>query len=148
MRVQPFLIGNLHGGEGYYSIIKSLHLDKSLVITIPGKGSGMAALNHSDYVDKMMVILNETSKFFKLGAVDRHYSTANLETKFQKQRVNWVKSSVFPSDIASMIRQFGSLCSRLYGLSKTNKSGNPLSPILCMAGSVQLEEYTHFPLGI
>lgn len=106
-----------------------------LRITRPDKASGVVILNHYDYVDKMMTILNDTSKFIKLGTVDSYDSTVTLENRFQGKFVKF--SGVLPSDIASEIRPLGSLRSRLYGLPKIHKGGTPLRPILSMVVSAQ-----------
>ena len=52
------------------------------IITRPDKGSGVEILDHQSYVDKMMVILGDTSKFVRLGPVDSFDHTTSIETKF------------------------------------------------------------------
>lgn len=98
MRVHPFPIRNWNG-EVNITVIKSLCLNKSLIIILPDKGSWVVVLNHHNYVDKMMVILSDASKFVKLGSVANHNLTATLKTKFQKQLMKWIKGGVLPSDI-------------------------------------------------
>jgi len=38
----------------------------------PDKGSGVVILNRMDYVDKMMDIPQEQSKFQQMGSIDKH----------------------------------------------------------------------------
>lgn len=72
-----------------------------LIITRPDKGSGVVILNHYDYVDKMTTILNDISKFIKLGPFDSYDSTVTLENRFQRKLIKWAKSGVL-SDIVKL----------------------------------------------
>ena len=56
-----------------------------LVITKPHKRSGVVLLNKSDYVDKMNEILDEKSKFKRLGPVSSNDNTASIESRLQKR---------------------------------------------------------------
>lgn len=48
------------------------------------KGSGVVILNYSDYINKILSILDDTSKFQKLG--DRSIDDTNkTEVKFQER---------------------------------------------------------------
>lgn len=64
----PFL--NLNGGKQHHRVTKSLRNNHNLVITKPDKDAGVVLLDHSDYILKMDSILNDTSKFLKLGPVE------------------------------------------------------------------------------
>ena len=66
-------------------VIKSLRNNNYLVISKPDKGAGVVLLDHVDYVNKMLMILNDDSKFTKLGPVETRDHTTSIEVKFQKQ---------------------------------------------------------------
>ena len=107
----------------HYRTLKALCNNDSIVITRPDKGSGVVILDHQSYVDKMMVILSDTSKFLRLGPADNFDHTASIETKFQRRLVELVKK-VFPSStIGDQIRPTGSIRPRLYGLPKPIRRG-------------------------
>ena len=50
-----------------YSLLKELGKKNDIVILRPDKGKGVVILDKSDYVDKMNNILNDDTKFFKVG---------------------------------------------------------------------------------
>ena len=101
--------------------LKALCNNDSIVITRPNKGSGVTILDHQSYVDKMMVILSDTSKFLRLGPTNNFDHTASIETKFQRRLVELVRRGFLSSTIADQTRPTGSIRPRLYGLPKTRK---------------------------
>ena len=121
----------------HFRTLKSLHSNNSIVITKPDKGSGVVILDYQCYVDKMMSILGDTSKFLRLGPVDNFDHTTSIETKFQRRLVEFVKRGLLSSAICDQIRPTGSIQPRLYGLSKTHEDTVPLRPMLSMVGSSQ-----------
>ena len=86
---------------------KSLCSSKSIVITRSDKGSGVVILDYQCYVDKMMSILGNTSKFVRLGLVDNFDHTTSVEAKFQRRLVKWVWRGFLPSTISDQIRHTG-----------------------------------------
>ena len=65
---------NLH--REHINAVKSLRNHDSIVISKPDKGSCVVILNRHDYVNKMADILNDTSKFTRLGSEDKFDKTA------------------------------------------------------------------------
>ena len=63
--------------------IKSLKINKDLIITKPDKGSGIVLLDRKEYVEKMLRIISDTTKFEHLGPVDTHDRTAKREKGLQ-----------------------------------------------------------------
>ena len=122
-------------GDQHRSVIKSLRNNNNLVVSKSDKGVGFVLLDHVDYVNKMLLILNDDTKFTKLGPVETCDHTTSIEVKFQKQQRKWVKSNLLSPEISDSIRPVGSIHSRLYGLSKIHKDGVPLRPILSMVDS-------------
>ena len=71
-------------GDQHHRVIKLLQ-NNNLVISKPDKGAGVVLLDHVDHVNKMLLFLNDDTKFTKLGPV------TSIEVKFQKQLRKWVK---------------------------------------------------------
>ena len=67
--------------EECFRALNSLHFNKNIVIIKPDKGSGVVILNKNDFIDKMQVILDDSSKFVKLGPASSNDNTANIESK-------------------------------------------------------------------
>ena len=85
----------------------------------------------------MLLILNDDTKFIKLGPMEACDHTTSIEVKFQKQLRKWVKSGPLSPEISDSIRPIGSIRSLLYGQPEIHKDGFPLRPILSMTGSAQ-----------
>ena len=124
-----------------FRAINRLRKNDDIIVTKPYKGSGVVLLNKSDYVDKMNKILDDQSKFRRLGPVSSNDNTAIIESRLQKRLLDLVKADHMPKWIYDAIRPTGSQRPRMYGLPKTHKEGTPLRPILSMTGS------SHHELG-
>ena len=118
-----------------YQAIKSLRRNEKILITRPNKGSGVIILNKSYYVTKMGNILNDASKFERLGPAAKADRTATIETKLQNRLPELLNSEQLPKQVYDEVRPTGSQRPRMYGLPKTHKVGTPLRPILSMVGS-------------
>ena len=57
-------------GDQHRQVIKLLRNNNNLVISKPDKGACVVLLDHVDYVNKMLQILNDEKKFKKLGPVE------------------------------------------------------------------------------
>ena len=54
-------------------------MEKTLIITTkPDKGNGCLIMDKQDNLEKMQVIINDTSKFKRLGSVDNFENTIKL----------------------------------------------------------------------
>ena len=62
---------------------QSTENNKDLVITRPDKGKGVVIMKKSDYIAKMNDVLNDKSKFIRLGPVSEMDHTAHAETSMQ-----------------------------------------------------------------
>ena len=82
----------------------------------------------------MLGILDDPSKFEKLGPTSSNDNTANIESKLQKCLLELFKDSI-PKSLYQNICPTGSQRPRMYGLPKTHKTNVPLRPILSMTGS-------------
>ena len=124
-----------------FRAITSLRKNDDIIVTKPDKGSGVVFSNKSDYVDEMNKILDDQSKFRRLGPVSSNDKTASTKSRLQKRFLDLVKADLMPKWINDAIRPTGSLTPRMYGLPKIHKEGIPLRPILSMTGS------SHHELG-
>ena len=118
-----------------FRAINRLRKNDDIIITKPDKGSGVVLLNKSDYVDKMNEILDDQSKFKRLGPVSSNDNTASIESRLQKRLLDLVKADLMPKWIYDAILPSGSQRPRMYGLPKTHKEGTPLRPTLSMTDS-------------
>ena len=115
--------------EQCFRAIFRLRKNDDIIITKPDKRSGFVLLNKSDYVDKMNEILDDQSKFKRLGPVSSNDNTANIESRLQKRLLDLVKADVMPKWIYDAIRPTGSQRPRMYGSPKTHKEGTLLRPL-------------------
>ena len=83
----------------------------------------------------MLGILDDSSKFKKLGPTSSNNNTANIESKLQKRLLELFKEDSIPKSLYQNIRPTGSQRPRMYGLPKTHKTNVPLRPILSITGS-------------
>ena len=117
--------------------ITNLKMEKSLIITKPDKGSGCVIMDKKDYLEKMQVIINDTSKFKPLGPVDKFDNTTKLEDNIVKFLKHLVSTKEISQDICDCVKPVGSIRPRIYGLPKLHKKAVPLRPILSMVNSPQ-----------
>ena len=96
-------------GDQHLRVIKLLRNNNNLVISKPDKGAGVVLLDHDNYVNKMLMILNDKTKFIKLGPVETYDHTTSMEVKFQKQLRKWVKSGLLSPEISDSIQSAGSI---------------------------------------
>ena len=91
-----------------FHAINRLRKNDDIIVTKPDKGSGVVLLNKSDYVDKMNKILDDQSKFRRLGPVSSNDNTAIIESRLQKRLLDLVKADHMPKWIYDAIRPTGS----------------------------------------
>ena len=106
----------------------------SLVRTKLGKG---VVILKKDYIEKMLDILNDTSKFKRLGPRAQFDGTARTERSLQNMLRELNKKGEIPDEVYQDIRPTGSTRPRMYGVPKIHKEAVPLRPILSMVGSPQ-----------
>ena len=92
-------------------------------------------MNREDYSQKLHEILSDTTKFTQL--IDD--PTEKREAKLQRFLYTLHKKGQIGKETYDKIRPVGSTPSKLYGLPKIHKSGNPLRPIISQIGSYTYE---------
>ena len=91
-----------------FRVINRLRKNDNTIITEPDKSFGVVLLNKSDYVDKMNEILDDQSKFIRLGPVSSDDNTGSIESHLQKLLLDLVKADLMPKRIHDAIRPTGS----------------------------------------
>lgn len=117
-----------------FKIVKS---NNDIYISKPDTGAGVVRLDRVDYIQKMLIILNDSEKFLKIGPVETCDNTYRNEIKMQKRLLYLFRKGYFSKETYDMIRPSGSLRPRFYGLPKVHKKDVPLRPVLSMIGSAQ-----------
>ena len=118
----------------HLEVLKELSSDKSVVVTRPDKGSGVVILNRSDYVKKMELILNDSSKFTKTDT-DMFKIALKYEDKTNRFIDKIYKLNIIDQDTKTKLRISGSTPGVMYGLPKVHKKDAPLRPILSSIGT-------------
>ena len=88
-----------------------------------------------------MNVLDDQSKYKRLGPVPSNDNSASIESRLQKRLLDLVKADFMPKWIYDAIRPTGSQNPPMYGFPKTHKEDTPLRPILSMTGT------SHHELG-
>ena len=106
-----------------------------LFIIRSDKGNGVVLLNRSDYVSKMGTILNDVSKFVKLG-----YEPLELCQNRENRLIRFLRNTLLsnraiPQEVYRELFTSGSTPGILYGLPKVHKSDCPARPILSAIGT-------------
>ena len=117
--------------------LRELRNNDDIVISKPDKGRATVILNRKDYVNKMKRILDDTSKFRRLGPVETHDKTPAIETALNSFLNDLKSSGELTDGLFDSLRAVGSMRPRMYGLPKVHKEGCPLRLILSMTGSPQ-----------
>ena len=103
------------------NIINAIKKNNKIVIAKPDKGSGIVLLDKKEYLDKINEILNDSTKFVKLGQTsefDNLNKTENSTIDFLKKLVN---NNEIEQSIFMAIKPIGSIRPRMYGLPKLHK---------------------------
>ena len=119
------------------NVLKDLRMNKALVIVRPDKGRATVLMTKEDYIRKMLTILDDESKFLRLGACDKHDRTMKIEETLQSFLKKLVDSKEITEETYAAICPVGSARPRMYGLPKVHKPGVPLRPILSMSSAPQ-----------
>ena len=116
----------------YNEALKRLKDNPNTVLCKADKENIIVILNKADYIEKMMVILNDSSNFLKLPQIDKFYHTSEIENSIQRKLRSWFLKALTSKEVNESTRHIGSLRPKLYGLPKTHKKEIPLRPILSM----------------
>ncbi|KAL5255142.1 hypothetical protein ACHWQZ_G014547 [Mnemiopsis leidyi] len=119
-----------------FRALKELSKNSEIVILKPDKGSGIVILNRSDYIDKMMDIIGDTTKFKLAANQDVYAISRTIETRVRNYlRVHVKNPGLISEDQYTELYPNGSHIGVMYGLPKVHKRGNPMRPICSAVGT-------------
>ncbi|CAH8477181.1 unnamed protein product [Schistosoma mattheei] len=99
----------------------------------PDKGSSVVILNRDEYINKVMSILNNSTRFI-IDNTQKDLTYATEKRVLRKLR-ELVKKNLIDNHTYNELKPKGSQLPYLYGLPKTHKPDIPIRPILSMAKS-------------
>ena len=105
-----------------------------MVVTRPDKGVGVVLLDKAKYVEKMLNILSDTSKFRKLKD-DLFTIILRYEDKLNRLLRKLKNCGSISESIYSTLFASGSKPGIMYGLPKVHKDDCPLRPVLSAIGT-------------
>ncbi|KAF7261856.1 hypothetical protein EG68_00788 [Paragonimus skrjabini miyazakii] len=111
--------------------VKELN-SKNVMILKPDKGSGAVILDKDIYVQKMLSILSDQTKFQRIDRVDK---VTGIEDPIGQHLQLLLQLRIIDEVTYKSLKPCGSSTPQLYGLPKTHKSGMSLRPILAMTNS-------------
>lgn len=79
------------------------------MISTLDKVVGVVLMDYTDYVARISLLLNDTSKFVQLSPVEKYNGTTSIQTIFQNTILRWVKCGVLCPEITEEIRHSGSI---------------------------------------
>lgn len=106
--------------KNHFQMTKLLKTKTDIYITRPDKYAGVVILNYSEYINKMLSILNDSSKFRKLGDVTCD-DTIKTEVQLQKRLLKLHKRKFLTKEIYYNIHLIGSQHPWVYGLPEIHK---------------------------
>ena len=119
-----------------YMALKALSRNKDIIVTRPDKGSGVVILDRSDYIRKVELILEDTSKFDLAKNQDIFKISRTIETRVRNYlRDKVYKKNLIFEEVYKSLYPNGSHIGILYGLPKCHKSGVPVRPICSAVGT-------------
>ena len=112
-----------------YILMKELAKNPDIVILRPDKGRGTVILDKADYINKMSTILQDNTKFLKIGAptFPPIFKQEDRINRFLKQLKD---NGIINNDMYLELFSSGNAYGVLYGLPKIHKEHVPLRPIL------------------
>ena len=111
--------------------LRNLASNKELVINKADKGNCTVLMDRVDYIEKMMMLLNDTSTY-KLIKIDL---TTNVERKLNKFIYELYRNDKINQALYYHLRSTDGLAPRIYGLPKIHKPNCPLRPIVSFINS-------------
>ena len=114
--------------------LKMLSREESIVIIRPDKGNGIVILDKTNYIEKMMEILNDYQKFEKVED-DTFAILLRCEDKLNRYLRTLKANDIISKELYSELHATGSQPGIIYGLPKIHKPNCPLRPILSAIGT-------------
>ena len=122
-----------------HGILKKLRNNDSIIICKPDKGNGVVIIDKNDFMNKMLDLLNDPSKFKKIDTDP----TLKREGQLQRFLRNLKGSRIFDDFSYEKVYPSGSQCGRMYGLPKLHKvsSQGQIPPFRPVVSSINTYNY-------
>ena len=111
-------------------VLINLGKNRNIIISKPDKGNGVVIQNRTDYVQKMMVVLSDSTKFKKVPHTDPFHQNLLIEDKINRFLSNLKKEGIISESEYTECYASGRSPGTLYGLPKIHKPNTPLRPVL------------------
>ena len=112
-------------------ILKELGNNKNVIVTKPDKGNGVVIMNREDYVEKMLHILEDNSKFQIVDDINEFKLIYKIEDKINRFLSQLKAKNSITKDMYNELHVSGSSFGKLYGSPKVHKGPSlPLRPIM------------------
>ena len=117
--------------EEEHEALKILSKDETIIISKADKGNAVVIQNKSDYIDKLIVLLEDKTKFECI----EDDITIERERKLIEYLIKLKKKGCIDKKTYDEIRPSGSKAGVLYGLPKVHKENAPIRPIISSIGT-------------
>ena len=142
MRIQNIAYRSFYSFRPYESLrhkkfrssLKELSKIQDLLIMKPDKSNGIVLLNKQDYKDKMLNIIQDSSKFVEIHD-DSYKTLLKYEEKANRFIDKLYNNKIITEDLKGNLKSTGSRLGIMYGLPKVHKENVPLRPILSATNS-------------
>jgi len=104
----------------HFKTIRDLKKKADIVITRPDKGQGVVIMDKEDYHTKMLNILDDPTKFKKLGHASSNDNTGRIERSLQDYLRKLKNTKEIDDDTYQKVRPSGSTRPRMYGRDTAN----------------------------
>ena len=91
-----------------FTAIRSLRNNNDIIITKADKSSLVVIFNKLDYITKMNSILDDSSKFEKLGSVEENDNSLIIKKKIQRRLLELLNDNIIQQAVYNDIRPSGS----------------------------------------
>ena len=119
-----------HNRHSTFSL-KSLKSDSSIIILLADKGGSTAILDRSQYDDKMIEILSDSTSYCEV----MNDPTTTQIRKMEKYLLTLKKKKVISAEDYKFISPKETTIAEIYGLPKLHKENYPLRPVVSLVDS-------------
>lgn len=110
---------------------KFLERHPQLLVLNADKGNVTVVMYRTDYVNKMSQLLEDDKTYLKIN----QDPTAGIQDKINDLFTRWQREKYITKGQGRWYRRYNSVCSKMYGLIKIHKSGQPARPIVASINS-------------
>ena len=117
--------------EEEHEALKELSKDETIIISKADKGNAVVIQNKSDYINKLIKLIEDKTKFECI----EDDPTIEREKKLKERLLRLKKKGCIDKNDLERIKPSGSRAGVLYGLPKVHKKDSPIRPIISSIGT-------------